>query len=248
MDKKHKTPRCGSMKAIVSTTSDRTILKALDPLIEGLAQHFGEHFEVVLHTMEDLSRSVIKIENGSVTGRAIGAPMTGYGVEILTRAKTSTDNVYESYSTTTNDGRLLRSLSVVIRNDEGKPIGVVCFNFDLSAPLADYLQASFMQTAPSTNPQSQPHSPETFPSTASDLVRESLARAIFETRSQLDLTSTKKNRWIVARLCTMGVFDIRGTALLVAHEMGVSVYTVYNYLREARFLRDQEARSHAHGE
>jgi hypothetical protein len=48
----------------------------------------------------------------------------------------------------------------------------------------------------------------------------------------------------VAELYGMGVFDIKDATHLVAREMGVSVYTVYNYVREARFLRNQDDMSH----
>ena len=46
----------------------------------------------------------------------------------------------------------------------------------------------------------------------------------------------------------MGVFDIKDATHLVAHEMGVSVYTVYNYVREARFLKDQDNMLHVGGQ
>jgi predicted transcriptional regulator YheO len=239
VDKKRRTAKTVSMQASAGMLCDGGILKALEPVIDGLAQYFGKHFEVVLHTTEDLLHSVIKIENGSVTGRAIGAPMTDYGIEILKRAETSKDSVFDSYLTTTSDGRTLRSFSAVIRNDLGKPIGLLCFNMDMSAPLIDYLE-----TASSKDTQSRPLPGETFPSSASDLVRASLNRALSRVEGQHSMSSTKRNRLIVAELYGMGVFDIKDATHLVAREMGVSVYTVYNYVREARFLRNQDDMSH----
>jgi predicted transcriptional regulator YheO len=239
VDKKHRTAKTVSMQASANMPCDRSILKALEPIVEGLAQYFGKHFEVVLHATEDLSHSVIKIENGSVTGRTVGAPMTDYGIEILKRAATSNDSVFDSYLTMTSDGRTLRSFSVVIRNDLGKPIGVLCLNMDMSAPLIDYLETASLKDA-----QSRPRPGETFPSSASDLVRASLSRALSRVEGQHSISTTKRNRLIVAELYGMGVFDIRDATHLVAHEMGVSVYTVYNYVREARFLRDQDVMSH----
>jgi predicted transcriptional regulator YheO len=239
VDKKHRTAKTASMQTSAGMLCDRGILKALEPVVDGLAQYFGKHFEVVLHTTEDLLHSVIKIENGSVTGRTVGAPMTDYGIEILKRAATSNDSVFDSYLTTTSDGRTLRSFSAVIRNDLGKPIGLLCFNMDMSAPLIDYLE-----TASSKDTQSRPLPGETFPSSASDLVRASLNRALSRVEGQHSMSSTKRNRLIVAELYGMGVFDIKDATHLVAREMGVSVYTVYNYVREARFLRNQDDMSH----
>jgi len=239
VDKTHRTAKTVSMQTSVGMSCDRVILKALEPIIEGLAQYLGKHFEVVLHATDDLLHSVIKIENGNVTGRTVGAPMTDYGIEILKRAETSNDSVFDSYLTTTSDGRTLRSLSIVIRNDLGKPIGFLCFNMDMSAPLIDYLE-----TASSKDTQSRPLPGETFPSSVSDLVRASLNRALSRVEGQQSMSSTKRNRLIVAELYGMGVFDIKDATHLVAREMGVSVYTVYNYVREARFLRNQDDMSH----
>jgi len=239
LDKKHRTTKTASMQASASTLGDRGILGALEPVVEGLAHYFGKHCEVVLHTTEDLSHSVIKIENGSVTGRTVGAPMTDYGMEILKRAATSNDSVFDSYLTMTSDGRTLRSFSVVIRNDLGKPIGLLCFNMDMSAPLIDYLETASLKDA-----QSRPLPGETFPSSASDLVRASLNTALSRVEGQHNISSTKRNRLIVVELYGMGVFDIKDATHLVAYEMGVSVYTVYNYVREARFLKGQEGTAH----
>ena len=45
--------------------------------IEGiLADLFGKHCEVVLHSLENLHESVIQIANGFNTGRTLGAPIT----------------------------------------------------------------------------------------------------------------------------------------------------------------------------
>jgi predicted transcriptional regulator YheO len=232
---KRKSTKTVSMQASVGGTCDGDILKAMEPVVEGLAQFFGKHFEVVLHTASDMLHSVTKIENGSVTGRTVGAPMTDYGIELLKRAAGSDENVVESYLSLTNDGRTLRSLSVVIRNAQGKPIGALCVNMDLSAPLLDYLQLD-----PSEDAQFRPRPEEKFPSSASELVRASLSRALSGLESQHNISSTKRNRMIVAELYGMGVFDIKDATRLVAQEMGVSVYTVYNYLREARFARKRD--------
>jgi predicted transcriptional regulator YheO len=242
MDKKHRSTKIVPKQVSADTSCDTSILKALEPIVEGLAQYFGKHFEVVLHATEDLLHSVIKIENGSVTGRIVGAPMTDYGIELLKRAATSMESVFDSYLSTTSDGRTLRSFSAVIRNNLGKPIGVLCFNMDMSAPLIDYLE-----TASSKDTQSRPLPGETFPSSASDLVRASLNRALSRVEGQHSMSSTKRNRLIVAELYGMGVFDIKDAPHLVAREMGVSVYTVYNYVRGARFLKNQESITHVNG-
>ena len=55
------------------TDEDRELLRSYDGLIDGLAELFGKHCEVVLHSLENLHESVIKIANGFNTGRPEGA-------------------------------------------------------------------------------------------------------------------------------------------------------------------------------
>ena len=58
-------------KLIRLNKNDRAVLQALETVVEGIAAAFGSNCEVVLHSLEDLGHSVIKIENGYVTGRDI---------------------------------------------------------------------------------------------------------------------------------------------------------------------------------
>ncbi len=54
------------------TDEDRELLRSYGGLIEGLADLFGKHCEVVLHSLENLHESVIQIANGFNTGRTLG--------------------------------------------------------------------------------------------------------------------------------------------------------------------------------
>jgi predicted transcriptional regulator YheO len=222
-------------KMRLSSSVDRMILESLGPVVEGLGRYFGKHFEVVLHTTDDFSHSVLKIENGHVTGRTVGAPMTDYGIEILRRAANGEDSILDTYYAKTSDGRTLRSFSVVIRNNLGSPIGLLCFNMDVSAPLVDFLESMSMAETPTHESLN-----ETFPSSVDDLVQRCLGKAIAGLRNEPQMSSTKRNRCIVNELYGMGVFDVKGAAHRVAQEMGVSVYTIYNYMREARFLNEHQ--------
>ncbi len=65
------------------TEIDLKILKSYDTLLDGLADYLGEGCEIVLHSLENLDRSVIKIVNGHHTGRKVGAPITNLALEML---------------------------------------------------------------------------------------------------------------------------------------------------------------------
>ena len=47
--------------------------------MDGLALYLGEGYEFVLHSLEDLSHSVVKIINGHYSNRKPGAPSPTLG-------------------------------------------------------------------------------------------------------------------------------------------------------------------------
>ena len=71
--------------AVTLTREDHMILESYKTLAEGLSDYLGSSYEIVLHSLEDLDRSVIKILNGYHTGRREGAPITDLALEMLSR-------------------------------------------------------------------------------------------------------------------------------------------------------------------
>lgn len=86
--------------AVSLTPADRMILESYKTMAEGLSDYLGSGYEIVLHSLENLDRSVIKILNGYHTGRREGAPITDLALEMLARIKeTGGDPPYISYFT-----------------------------------------------------------------------------------------------------------------------------------------------------
>ena len=64
-----------------------------------------------------------------------------------------------------------------------------------------------------------------------------MARRVVNTLHRL--SPSERNKQIVFELNRKGIFSVRGAVDIVAKESGISRYTVYNYLREAK-LEDRE--------
>ncbi|MDR1786471.1 MAG: PAS domain-containing protein [Spirochaetaceae bacterium] len=223
MTTKNRTPSPLSQK-------DRQTLESIKTVAEGIAAFFGENCEVVLHTFENLDRSAIHIVNGHVTGRKIGAPITDLGMKLFTQACDDHRDVTETYYSTTADGKLLRSTSVVIRNGGKKPIGMLCINFNMNAPLVDVLG---IFNRPNGAEGSRPV--ESFVSNVEELIELSLGEALTEVNARNGIPNAEKNKAIVGELAEKGIFDIRGAIDVVARKLCVSRYTIYNYIREFKF-------------
>ena len=223
------------MNTRLTSDDDKMILRALDPVVEGIAEVFGKNCEVVLHSLEDVSRSVIKIVNGHVTGRKVGSPITDLGVKILEEAASLETDMIGSYYSKLDDGRILKSVTILIRNAQGKQIGHLCINIDLSVPLLDVLR-EFLPP----NDESPGKIIEHYPSTLDDLVNKMLNTVMDRIGQATGITPIEKNRMIVTELYKRGMFKVAGAIDVVAKEMGVSRYTVYNYIRTAKVIDEGE--------
>lgn len=75
------------------TPEDRLILDSYCQMLDGLAQYLGTGYELVLHSLEDLEHSAIRVMN-SHTGRSEGAPITELALTMLGRIHAQTQGGY----------------------------------------------------------------------------------------------------------------------------------------------------------
>ena len=83
----------------------------------------------------DPERSIVAIENGHVTGRKVGDGPSHVVLEAL-RGNPEQLHDHLSYLTRTKDGKILKSTTIYIRDDDGAPIGIFGINYDITLMLA----------------------------------------------------------------------------------------------------------------
>lgn len=216
------------LQSIKLTTRDREILASCEPMVEGIAKLLGRNCEVILHSFDDPGHSVIKIENAHITGRKVGSPITDLGLNVLMQSFESHQDVIGSYFTKTETGKVFKSITILIRNPKGVPIGMLCVNLDISASFVDFV-SDFI---PSSGERDQ--TMEHFPSEIPDLVHRSMEDVMTGINIKTGISAAEKNKLIVLELFQRGIFEIKGAIDSVAGEMGVSKYTIYHYLRELK--------------
>lgn len=217
------------------TPKDREILEAIKPIVDGIAGFLGENCEVLLHSFESLDCSVMYIQNGHITGRKGGSPITDLGMKILKDSAGAGKDITGCYYSKTADGKILRSMTITIRNEAKKPIGMMCVNMNMSAPLIDVLNVFS-----GAGKQAGGESPENFVTSLDDLVKTTLRETITSISSHTNIPNHEKNKTIVCELIKKGIFEIRGAIDIVARELSLSRYTIYNYIRENRFSNKKE--------
>ncbi|MDD1782158.1 transcriptional regulator [Enterovibrio sp. ZSDZ35] len=211
------------------TEQDRVILKSYEAVVDGLAALIGQHCEIVLHSLEDLNRSAIKIANGENTGRQVGSPITDLALRMLRDIEGSERNFSRAYFTRAKGNTLMKSITVAIRNSDTRIVGLLCININLDAPFSQVLQA-FMPT----DEARQAASSVNFASDVDELVDQTVERTIEEINADKSVSNNTKNRQIVMELFDKGIFDIKDAINRVADRLNISKHTVYLYIRQRK--------------
>ena len=206
------------------------ILKGIIPLIDGIANTFGKNCEVVLHDIRNPQSSVIAIANGHITGRSIGSPMTEYGLATLRSGQF--DKPIVNYRKKTRDGRILKSSSLFIKDENGKLIGFLCINYDISElTIARNIINNLANVIEETDFSEED---ECFGNTVNEMLSSIVNKALESVGKPVAFISKEEKVNIVQILDEKGVFLIKGAIDYVAKVLCVSRYTIYNYLDETR--------------
>jgi len=209
-------------------TTDFEILKSYEAVVDGLAMLIGSHCEIVLHSLQDLKCSAIRIANGEHTGRKIGSPITDLALRMLHDMTGADSSVSKCYFTRAKSGVLMKSVTIAIRNREQRVIGLLCINMNLDVPFSQ-IMSTFMP--PETQDQEVPSSVN-FASSVEDLVMQTLEFTIEEVNVDRAVSNNAKNRQIVLNLYEKGIFDIKDAINQVADRLNISKHTVYLYIRQ----------------
>jgi predicted transcriptional regulator YheO len=213
------------------------ILKLFISVVDCIADLFGPDCEVVLHDISNPDHSIIKIRNGHITGRKEGGSITEVSFKQMRDSIKGID-ILGNYNPRTNDGRLLKSNAVNIRDLEGKLIGIMCVNLDITSlqKTEDFLKQinqriqrfSFAET------KNEEVKEEHFESDLWSIIKNMIDNMISEKKNSVDLLTKEEKQDIINKLSEKGVFFAKGAIRFVAKSLGVSVPTIYRYLEETR--------------
>ncbi len=190
-----------------------------------IAEQFGPNCEVVLH---DLTRpyenTIVAIWNGHVTGREVGGGGTDAGLKIL-KGTTQPEDTY-NYINSTKNGQVLRSSSKYIKDAEGNVVGSLCINFDITDMLKGQAAMSYL-----TNYGAEHQSKEVFATNIDDLLDELIHDAVSTTGKEVSQLTKEEKVEVVKYLDEKGAFLIKKSAERVADFLGITRFTIYNYLK-----------------
>lgn len=200
-------------------------------LAHGLALQFGPNCEVVVHDLEteDVDHSIVVIENGHVSGRKLGDGPSHIVLESMHEGTTDVHD-REPYLTKTTDGKLLKSSTIFIRNDEGKPVGILGINFDITLMKAfERSLDAFTGTGGSGYTE-----PEPITKNIGDLLEDLLRECEQYVGKPAALMTKDERIRAIGYLDRRGAFLISKSSERACEFFGISKYSFYSYLNEAK--------------
>lgn len=224
------------------------ILQQCINIVEFLGNALGQDYEVVLHDLDSDPPAIAAITNGHISGRAIGSPVTDAAIQMLSAKAYESNNYVCNYKGITGDGHILRSSTMFIKDSAGKPIGLLCINFDdsrfqeLQGTLlstihpGDFLEPETEKVSPPI-PKDASASPsaayaENFPVDISSLMQKIFDDATISLPTSIDRLNQYERKEIIEKLNEQGLFQLKGAISFVAKKFSCSTATIYHYLSE----------------
>ncbi|MGB9867461.1 MAG: helix-turn-helix transcriptional regulator [Bacillota bacterium] len=201
------------------------MLADIKSIVQPLAETLGPLAEVVLHDFSDLAHSVVAIA-GNVTGRHRGAPITDL---VLGRIKAGRFEDMINYENRLEDGRVLRSSTIFLRDQSGKCVGCLCINFDITR----FKQARCLLDA-LCETRRLDENKEQFPNDVAEMAKLMLEEAVARIGCPVESMRKWHKLEVVSILESQGFFLIKGSVEIAAETLGVSRQTVYAYLEQIR--------------
>ncbi len=227
------------------------ILQQYSIIVEFLGKTLGPDYEVVLQDLDPDNQAIIAIANGHISGRTVGSPLTDAALQMLSSKSYKKDNFLCNYTGIAENGHLLRSSTMFIKDSDGTPIGLLCINFDDSRfqelqnnLLSAIHPAAFLQNSTESDTSAPPVSKalpvsaspptitENFPMDIPSLMQKIFDDATVSLPTSIDRLNQYERKDIIEKLNEQGLFQLKGAISFVAKKFSCSTATIYRYLSE----------------
>ena len=200
-------------------------LSFLKQIAHGITQQFGQNCEVVIHDLKriDLENTVVYIENGHVTKRHIG---DGPSHVVLEASKKDSSKLQDrfGYLTRTEDGRILKSTTIYIQEDN-KVRYIFSINFDITGLMTvDNALKALISTEVNES------EPERITQNVNDLLDDLISESVKLIGKPVALMTKEDKVTAIQFLNEAGAFLITKSGDKISKFFGISKYTLYSYI------------------
>ena len=208
-------------------------LEMLVSTAHGIARQFGKDCEVCIHdlSVKDLEHTIIFIINGHVSGRKIGDGASKVVLETL-EAIEKGDIIVDhlGYRTTTQDGRILKSSTVFLKDSTGKYRWVLGINYDVTALMNVDAALQSITTVESRDSNGDGQ----IPLNVNDLLDNLINQSVKRIGKPPALMNKEEKIQAIQFLRDAGAFLITKSGDKVSNFYGISIFTLYSYIDQSK--------------
>lgn len=207
-------------------------LDLLKQIAHGLAVQFGSSCEIVIHDLrkKELESSIVYIENGHISNRKLGDGPSSVVLETLSRDPSEIQDRH-SYLTKTDDGRILKSSTMYIRDENNRIAYIFSLNYDITALLTiDTAIQSLISVEKETGSDDEKDQPQKITHNVNELLDVLIEQALALVGKPVALMSKDDKVAVVQYLNNAGAFLITKSGDKIASLLGISKFTLYSYM------------------
>ena len=208
-------------------------LEMLVSTAHGIARQFGKDCEVCIHdlSVKDVEHTIIFIINGHVSGRKIGDGASKVVLETL-EAIEKGDIIVDhlGYRTTTQDGRILKSSTVFLKDSTGKYRWVLGINYDVTALMNVDAALQSITTVESHDSNGDGQ----IPLNVNDLLDNLINQSVKRIGKPPALMNKEEKIQAIQFLRDAGAFLITKSGDKVSNFYGISKFTLYSYIDQSK--------------
>ena len=204
------------------TPAQRRLLARTRPLADGIAALLFPFAEIVIHDLE--SQTIVHIVN-SLSRRQVGDATALEDINF-----DPAESVIGPYEKRNWDGSRMRAISVLIRDDANRPIGVACVNLTMSA----FDQARQTLELFVRGVQLAPQPDKLFRDDWQERILAFLHPWLAERQLTLGTITREQKKELVLALYRHGAFEGRSAADYVARLLDMGRATVFSHLKTVR--------------
>lgn len=207
-------------------------IKLLQKVMDMLEQQLTKDYELVLHDLrKPFEHTIVDIRNGYITGRKVGDCSTNHGLNALRTVSENGDEY--NYATYMPDGRVFRSSSMYVRDESGKAIISLCINQNITDTLK--LEKALHEFNAIENQEVAQK--EVFARNIQELLDFYIDQAQYHVGKRAeDMTRSEKIQ-MLEFLDKKGALQISKAGEHICNVLGISRFTLYNYLDQIRGLK-----------